>query len=118
MLNKRIRRGLFLGMIVPLTVSLAACSQGASARPATVRGLAAGCQNPLEVKLQPITVVAKRDGQVVKKTTARFTDFRSRYRLVLRPGQYTISDPLSGAPPREVTLSAGSTTTLNFPNDC
>jgi hypothetical protein len=102
-----------VAMILP-AASLSACSQASAHAPATVRGLAAGCQNPFEKALQPITVVAMHHGHTVKKTAARFSDFRSRYQLVLRPGHYTISDPMSGAPPRAVTLRPGNTITLDL----
>jgi hypothetical protein len=111
-------QGLVLAGLILLVTCVTACSQPPRSGPATVRGLADGCQNPLAKKLAPITVVARSDGRVVKRVTARFRHFRLRYRLVLQPGQYTVSDPMSGAPSHAVTLTAGSVVTINFPNDC
>jgi hypothetical protein len=118
MFGERLPRGLISAAVLLPAAGLAACSQTSPQGPAIVRGLAAGCQNPLGNTDVPITVIAKRRGQVVKRVDARFTAFRSRYQMQLEPGRYTISDPLSGAPSRTVTLRAGSATTLSFPNDC
>ena len=118
MFGERIPQGLIAAAVLLSTADLAACSQGPPEGPAIVRGLAAGCQNPLGNTNVPIAVIAKLHGQVVKRVDARFTDFRSRYQMELEPGRYTVSDPLSGAPSRTVTLRPGSVTTLNFPNDC
>jgi hypothetical protein len=107
-----------LAGLILLVTCVTACSQAPRSGPATVQGLANGCQNPLAKKMVPITVVARSDGQVVKRATARDTHFRLRYRLVLQPGRYTVSDPMSGAPSHAVTLTAGSVVTINFPNDC
>src|SRR5262249_821403 len=108
-----------LAVLVLLVVALAGCAATPQPHgPAVVRGLADGCQDPLAKSIQPTTVLAVRPGMLVQKVDARFIDFRSRYRLVLQPGTYLISDPLSGAPTRTVTLRPGSVVTINFPNDC
>ena len=86
-------------LAVSFALALAACGQASSQGPGTVSGIASGCQNPLEAKLQPIVIVARQNGQAVAKAVARFKDFRSRYRLMLRPGRHAIDDPLAGASP-------------------
>lgn len=118
MFRRWAQRSLVIAAMIVPAASLAACSQVSARAPATVRGIAGGCQNPFEKALQPITVLAIHHGQMVEKTAARFADFRSRYRLLLRPGRYTISDPLSGAPPRAVILRPGETIRIDFPNRC
>ena len=112
------RLGLASALAVSFALALAACGQASSQGRGTVSGIAGGCQNPLEGRLQPIVIVARQNGHVVAKTVARFEDFRSRYRLVLRPGRYAISDPLSGASPYTVVLHPAAGINVNFPNRC
>lgn len=113
-----VRLGLASAGTISFALALVACGQASSQGRGTVSGIAGGCQNPLEAKLQPIVIVASQSGHVVTKAVARFEDFRSRYRLVLRPGRYTIGDPLSGASPHTVVLHPGGRINVNFPNRC
>lgn len=106
-----VRLGLASAGTISFALALVACGQASSQGRGTVSGIAGGCQNPLEAKLQPIVIVVRQNGHVVTKAVARFEDFRSRYRLVLRPGRYTIGDPLSGASPHTVVLHPGGGST-------
>lgn len=73
-----VRLGLVDAIAISFALALAACGQASSQGRGTVSGIAGGCQNPLEAKLQPIVIVARQDGHVAAKAVARFENFRSR----------------------------------------
>jgi hypothetical protein len=81
-------------------------------------GVAAPCASALGSQFVPVTVIVREHGRVVATTVVSYRSNRDRYRLSLRPGQYTISAPQSADEPERVVLESGERLTVNLLNRC
>jgi hypothetical protein len=91
-----------------------------SSQSGTVIGFAQRC-GPAGLVTHSLTVTAARGGNVVATRTVRYDRQRhgpGHYRIVLAPGRYLISAPLSGHPAYSVAVRSGRTVTANFAPLC
>lgn len=100
--------------------SCAACSATSSAAsgPAVLTGVATPCvgsATPGQYAQIRVRVTVSADSHTVASQTV--TGSR-KYRFELSPGQYRVSSDQQYGAPRNVTLHAGHTTTVNLVTNC
>ena len=80
-----------------------------------VTGVAAPC---LGIGAAPITVYASQNGRTVASQEVLPVKGGGHYLLRLPASTYLVSAPGSDLPPRLISIHAGETLTINFPDDC
>lgn len=98
--------------------ALAGLELGAAPTAGYVTGVALRCGPAINYEI-PITVYATQNGRTVASQEVRSAPSApGHYFLQLPAGMYLISAPGSDLPPRSVTINAGHTVTINFPDWC